>query len=243
MGAGAIRGDRMQDRAKHSLSKPGRVCLGLGVWLLALTFGWPLWARLSGDAGQLCHLAAQQAAQEADVPLDLMRAIALVESGIDKGQGTAPWPWTLHFAGKGHWRDTREQAHLLAQSALDTGTRNIDLGCFQINYRWHGQNFASVDAMLDPLTNARYAARLLRGHFDRLGSWQAAAGAYHSATPHLAEAYLARVAARLGQPLPARPQSERPRQTDSAPLPATPGAIAIALRGAGTGLFVERTRP
>jgi hypothetical protein len=211
-----------------------------------MTFGWPLWARASENTGQMCHLAAQQAAREADVPLDLMLAIARVESGIDKGQGTAPWPWTLHFSGKGHWRDTKAEAHILAQSALDAGTTNVDLGCFQINYRWHGENFTSLDAMLDPLTNARYAASLLRGHFERLGTWQAAAGAYHSGTPDLATAYLSRVNAQLGQspdlPVTAQPVALAGQPAQTTPLPRTPGGIAIALHAPRVSLF-ERTTP
>ncbi|MFN4058270.1 MAG: lytic transglycosylase domain-containing protein [Roseinatronobacter sp.] len=236
----------MRQRAKFTMPRPGPFCLGLGVWLLALTFGWPLLARSPANTGQMCHLAAQQAAREMDVPLDLMLAIGLVESGIDRGQGTAPWPWTLHFSGKGHWRDTKAEAHILAQSAIDAGTTNIDLGCFQINYRWHGENFASLNDMLDPVTNARYAARLLRSHFERLGSWQAAAGAYHSATPDLAAAYLTRVNTRLGQaadlPPPTAQAALHVQPAPAPPLPATPGAIAIALRGPGIGLF-ERNKP
>jgi hypothetical protein len=72
------------------------------------------------------------------------------------------------------------------------GVTNIDVGCFQLNYRWHGAAFPSLEAMMEPEANALYAARLVQGLAGDSGDWVAAAGAYHSATPDLADRYLAR---------------------------------------------------
>ncbi|MCC6000755.1 MAG: hypothetical protein JJU19_07810, partial [Pararhodobacter sp.] len=68
------------------------------------------------------------------------------------------------------------------------------LGCFQINWRWHGQHFDRPEALLDPLVSARYAARFLAGLYAETGDWTLAAGAYHSRTPHLAQRYRDRFA-------------------------------------------------
>ncbi|MGB3148827.1 MAG: transglycosylase SLT domain-containing protein, partial [Paracoccaceae bacterium] len=57
---------------------------------------------------------------------------------------------------------------------------------------WHGENFQSVAHMFDPTANATYAARFLRDLYAEKGSWEAAAGAYHSRTPAYAERYAAR---------------------------------------------------
>jgi soluble lytic murein transglycosylase-like protein len=65
------------------------------------------------------------------------------------------------------------------------GARSYDVGCFQINYRWHGQHFASLDQMFDPDANAAYAARFLSELYAEFGDWSRAAGAYHSRTPVL----------------------------------------------------------
>jgi hypothetical protein len=100
-----------------------------------------------------------------------------------------PWPWTVNLGGEGFWLETTEEAATLVQSALDQGTTNIDLGCFQLNYRWHAAAFASLDAMLDPDRNALYAARYLARHHARTGDWALAAAAYHSATPEHANRY------------------------------------------------------
>jgi hypothetical protein len=75
---------------------------------------------------------------------------------------------------------------------LDTGTTNIDLGCFQLNYRWHGEAFGSIDEMLDPQANALYAARFLGRKYAETGDWALAAAAYHSGTPEFADRYRSR---------------------------------------------------
>lgn len=168
-----------------------RVCLGTLALILANTLLWPRCATASQPAA-LCETAAQQAATRHGVPLDVLRAVALVETGRARAGQWEPWPWAIHAAGRGQWFDSRAEAIAYAKGRLNAGYRNVDLGCFQINYRWHAQEFVSIDAMMDPVRNADYAARLLAGHKTRLGAWDLAAGAYHSATPHHARRYIAR---------------------------------------------------
>lgn len=232
---------RWNQTPRRPAQRVGRVCLALGLCLFLLTLCWPVLARAAQDAGQkaepsqLCLAAAAQAANTEDVPLDVLVTIALIESGRDRGARLAPWPWAIHARGRGYWPDQRADALERAQAALDAGLTNIDLGCFQINYHWHGAQFDTLEAMLDPVTNARYAARLLRGHRDRLGSWDAAVGAYHSRTPDLAAAYRARFvrlsahAAILVARAQTPPQSAALTRAASRILPATAGAIALHL--------------
>ena len=104
----------------------------------------------------------------------------------------APWPWAINREGQGHWFATREQALAFAMASVAAGRTSFDVGCFQINYRWHGHNFPSVEAMFDQDVNAAYAARFLRALYAERGDWSAAAGAYHSQTPALAGVYRAR---------------------------------------------------
>jgi hypothetical protein len=142
----------------------------------------------SNDPAALCTRAARVAATETGVPFDTLIAVSLVETGRD----FQPWPWTVNLGGEGHWAATAEAAAALVQGALDRGTTNIDLGCFQLNYRWHAPAFASIEDMLDPERNAVYAAEYLARQHDRTGDWALAAAAYHSATPEHADRYRAR---------------------------------------------------
>lgn len=145
------------------------------------------------DPADLCVGAARLAAGETGVPLDVLLALTLTETGRAVGRGPLrPWAWALNQGGASHWFDTAEDALAHLEQALAEGTTNIDVGCFQLNYRWHAAAFASVEQMIDPEANALYAARHIAGLYGRSGDWVAAAGAYHSATPELAERYLAR---------------------------------------------------
>ena len=149
-------------------------------------------APLAEDASAICIQAAQAASQTEGVPLSVLLAIALNESGRRRGGAFRPWPWTVNMEGAGHWFDNSDQALAYAEQEFARGATSFDIGCFQINYRWHGQHFTSIRAMFDPMANATYAARYLRELYAEQGSWEKAAGAYHSRTPEFADGYAAR---------------------------------------------------
>jgi hypothetical protein len=144
------------------------------------------------DPADLCERATEQAAAETGVPLDVLRTIALAESGRSDGMVLRPWPWTANFGGQGYWYASNREAELAVEERLSLGATNIDIGCFQINHRWHGDAFASVGAMFDPDANALYAAQFLARLFDETGNWSDAAAAYHSRTPEQADIYRAK---------------------------------------------------
>ena len=149
----------------------------------------PMAAGYSGTgADTLCETAAAQAADLLGVPYDVLIAVSVVETGREN----LPWPWTVNIEGEGYWLDTTTDAEAMVQTALDAGLTNIDLGCFQLNYRWHAEAFSSIADMLDPSRNATYAAAYLAAQYDETGDWSSAAAAYHSATPEHADRYRAR---------------------------------------------------
>ncbi len=147
----------------------------------------------------LCDRAAQRAALAEDVPLDVLKAIARVETGRTLDGVLEPWPWTVNREGQGYWFASEVEAKSYVFDIFKSGVRSFDVGCFQINYRWHGKAFRSIDAMFDPDENATYAARFLAQLYAELGSWPAAAGAYHSRTQHLAASYSDRFQTVLAQ--------------------------------------------
>jgi hypothetical protein len=141
------------------------------------------------DPSDLCVAAARDAAEQTEVPLDVLLAITLIETGQSRDGEVKPWPWAINAGGDSHWFDTSAEAETHVQDLLERGATNVDLGCFQLNYRWHAQNFASIADMLDPERNATYAARYLMGLQERTGDWGSAAAGYHSSTPEYAERY------------------------------------------------------
>lgn len=187
-----------------------------------------------------CDQAAQIAASESGVPLPVLRAIALAETGRSSGGQHQPWPWAVNQGGDGRWFESRAAALAHAQAAVEGGVSNIDIGCFQLNHRWHGSAFATLDQMFDPLANARHAARFLAQLHAESGDWMVAAGHYHSRTPHLSEAYRTRLATLITGPIavPADP----PRIANPYPLliPGAPGAAGSLVPGGLAGVALLR---
>ncbi|MCF6233698.1 MAG: lytic transglycosylase domain-containing protein [Rhodobacteraceae bacterium] len=149
-------------------------------------------ARGDPQIASLCDRAAIRAANKSHVPLDVLRAISRAETGRASSDGLQPWPWTVNMEGTGRWFATLDEARSYVFSHFKTGARSFDVGCFQINYKWHGNAFRSIDDMFDPQINADYAAKFLTELFGEFGNWRDAAGAYHSRTPKFATKYAAR---------------------------------------------------
>lgn len=191
-------------------------------------------ASAAGSTPALCLDAARAAAARHGIPAGMMRAITLVETRRKVGGVSGPWPWTLNIAGQGYWYDTRAEALAHAEREVARGRRSVDLGCFQLNTRWHGENFNALDEMLEPALAADYAARFLGQLFAETGNWMRAAGLYHSRTPVRARRYRGLVGRALASldSAPAAPVTA-PKPGPRAPEPAPAGpAPAIVLASA-----------
>lgn len=137
----------------------------------------------------ICDQVAQLAADKTGVPLFVLQAITRTETGRKRNGRFGPWPWTVNMEGKGVWFETLDEARAYVFKNFKRGARSFDVGCFQINYKWHHQHFSSIDEMFDPVANALYAARFLKSLHEETGDWTEAAGAYHSRTPKYANRY------------------------------------------------------
>ncbi len=191
----------------------------------------------AGSTPALCLDAARAAAARHGIPAGMMHAITLVETRRKVGGVSGPWPWTLNIDGQGYWYDTRTEALAHAEREVARGRFSVDLGCFQLNYRWHGENFNALDEMLEPALAADYAARFLGQLFAETGDWMRAAGLYHSRTPVRARRYRGLVGRALASldsapTAPAAP-ADAPKPGPRAPKPAPAGlAPAIVLASA-----------
>lgn len=150
---------------------------------------WLLSAILFSSAARanICDDAALRASGRTGVPTDVLLTITRLETG--RGRAAEPWPWTVNHAGAGTWFRTEDEARAYVFSQVKRGASNLDIGCFQINYRWHSDAFRSLDDMFDPDRNATYAARFLKQLHSEFGNWTEAVGAYHSRTPEFAARY------------------------------------------------------
>lgn len=103
------------------------------------------------------------------------------------------WPWTVNAAGEGRVFETRDEAIAFVRDRQAAGVRSIDVGCLQVNLRWHPDAFPDLLTAFEPQANADYAARYLVALGAERGSLQEAVARYHSAQSELGEAYRQRV--------------------------------------------------
>jgi outer membrane usher protein len=127
------------------------------------------------------------------IPPGLLLAIAETESGRSIADDFGPWPWTLNIDGEGRYYDSMAKAVEAAGRAIESDTGNVDLGCMQISETWHGWAFTDLNAMIDPLENASYAASFIMSLHATHGNWRDAIANYHSGNPARGFAYAERV--------------------------------------------------
>lgn len=125
---------------------------------------------------KLCEKYLSAASAAEGVPLGLLYAVALTETG----SGGELNPYAMNIEGASVLAKSTSEAIAVFEEAREADKTLIDLGCMQINYHYHHQNFASVPDMLDPRQNVRYAAKLLKSLKAKHGSWTAAVARYHA---------------------------------------------------------------
>lgn len=149
--------------------------------------------KLSGD-WTVCREAAAEMERLAGTPKQLISAVTLTETGrrAPGGKTMAPWPWTINAGGQGFVFATREEALRAARRLLARGHRSIDVGCMQVNLKYHPRAFTSLEEAFDPVANVAYATQFLSHLKARHGSWDAAVQHYHSYTEEYRQRYSAR---------------------------------------------------
>ena len=167
---------------------PKRVLIGAGVIAASVLLGSAgvrAAAPLPLDPWRLCPQAIAAEERTQAIPKHLLSAIALAESGrkhpmLGKGM---PWPWSVMAEGQGRYLPTKAAAINEVRQLQARGISNIDVGCMQVNLYHHADAFPNLEQAFDPSSNVAYAGQFLRSLFADSGSWQEAAGLYHSATP------------------------------------------------------------
>ncbi|RLT93248.1 transglycosylase SLT domain-containing protein [Ketobacter sp.] len=193
------------------------VLLSLILWVPASLMADPLFdqaARHYGIKPALLHSIAEMESQlhpwavnlnwEGFKPRSREDAIELVQAAEQR-----PWllrldyPDTaqrLFFASREDARKALE--HTKANAALlginrpsdweirKLDTRSVDIGLMQINWKFHGRHFDSLDQLFEPQVNITYAAKYLKKLLARHGSTERAVAFYHSNTQRYQSQYL-----------------------------------------------------
>ncbi len=151
------------------------------------------------DDGFICMEATTKAEEKYQIKKYLLTSISTVETGKwnKTAQQKTAWPWTINVHGKGHYYKNKEAAVAAAKNLRKRGINNFDVGCMQINMRFHGKEFASLEDAFDPEKNVAYAAKFLKKLYNRRQDWMKAATDYHSRRPSKAKAYKKKLLAEI----------------------------------------------
>lgn len=123
-----------------------------------------------------CEGEMIRVAQQTGVPLGVLYAVGLTETGTSSGMR----PFALNIEGRTVQPESLSEALAIVRREKSRGAQLIDVGCMQINLHYHRQEFPTLEAMFEPAANVAYAARFLKTLRRRHGSWSMAVARYHA---------------------------------------------------------------
>ncbi len=131
------------------------------------------------------------------VPLGILYSVGLTETG----ESGVLDPFAMNIDGRAVRSNSLTEALAKFDAAKAQGAKLIDIGCMQINQRWHGQDFGSVAEMFDIRRNVDYAARFLKSLRASEGSWTSAVARYNAGPdrPQAQRAYVCSVIRKMVQ--------------------------------------------
>ena len=138
-----------------------------------------------------CSYFTEKYSKIYNLPDKLLTSISLVESGIKKENKMISWPWTLNVSGKSKYFKNKEDVLFFLKD--NSQKKNIDVGCMQINLKYHEKQFDSIESIIDPEKNVEYAAKFLKLLFKKHKRWNEAISRYHSSSPIRKKIYLRKV--------------------------------------------------
>lgn len=124
----------------------------------------------------VCEQELVRAAAIHNVPIGMLYAIGLSESGR---RGSLQ-PYALNVDGRAAYELSKPEAMRAFRKAQLGGAKFIDIGCMQINHRYHAESFETLEDMFDPAKNVAYAAHFLSELKEREGTWTKAIARYHA---------------------------------------------------------------
>lgn len=164
-----------------------RICLSIAISMITVNAK----ANDKFDQSVLCTRYFPQYEAAFKLPEKLLNAVSIIETGRwNKAvESSVSWPWTVNNGGDGHHFDTKIEAVAKVKQLIKDGKTNIDVGCMQVNLKYHPNAFRSLDQALEPKYNIGYAANLLRQHQKKYNDWRKSIAMYHSGDSNLGKKY------------------------------------------------------
>ena len=129
------------------------------------------------------------------LPKYLLHTISIKESGrwMPEKKEIFAWPWTVTSGFDSKYYSNKKEAINAVKILQAKNIKNIDIGCMQINLKYHPKAFNSLEEAFEPANNITYASQFLKKLYKKNKSWKKAISYYHSSTPELSQKYLIKV--------------------------------------------------
>lgn len=138
------------------------------------------------DDNMLCFQATAEMEEKYGIEKHLLSTISSVEAGKwdSRREQFMAWPWTVNANGRGYYLPSKAEAIKKVRQLRAHGVQSIDVGCMQINLKYHKKAFSSLEDAFNPQKNVEYSAKFLKKLYEQRGNdWNKAAMAYHSKNP------------------------------------------------------------
>ncbi len=122
--------------------------LGLLIFLIFVMES-PVYGQDLDPNKNVCGQYIKEISQHLKIIPEIVWAVSKTESNY-KG---APWPWTANFRGKPYYFKNQEELKSFIKKLPKKQREDLDIGCMQINYRYHGWKFNDIIEMTDPQRN------------------------------------------------------------------------------------------
>lgn len=188
--------ENAQWSARENLRNPRVILLGcilLTSIMPTLLLPATAFARVDAELAESRKCSSQFAYFEKkyNLPKDSLHSISLQETQKrhSKFNIQMVWPWTVNVAGRGYHFNSRDEAIRFTRQKQAEGAQSIDVGCMQINLKYHPDAFGSLEQAFSPRRNIAYGAKFLREKYTSHGDWNIAVGKYHSSTESHSKKY------------------------------------------------------
>jgi len=136
-----------------------------------------------------CKANIERTAKDLDVSGEVLKAIAQVESDYN--------PYAVNFEGKSFIFDNRSDALKFVKGKLAMGKKSIDVGCMQINLKYHPTAFEHLEDAFVADKNVAYGAKYLKKLYMQEHNYGKAIALYHASEKQYQKNYLCRIKAVL----------------------------------------------
>jgi hypothetical protein len=112
-----------------------RITAAIAMALLYMAISMPVYAGNNFLDSNTCRDAIGSVERSMKLPIGIMQAISLAESGRwDKiSRSGFAWPWTVTAHGRGQFYPSKQAAIAAVRKLKAKGVKNIDVGCMQVN--------------------------------------------------------------------------------------------------------------